>query len=859
MADFTAELQDPIYSAKRVMDPGPASFNPLGGIANLGSSLVSGLTQFTQQGMMLGDRKAENQATQTGFDYLAAKQASLNAPQPGAAPITAPIGPSVGAMPTGQAPSLTPNSQNIINGITSVQNAAQNGSVPADYAQLHLENSVSQLLAENPNSKAVVFNQLQRMGLWSQVYEDAQHQMYAEQQMYEAGVQKDIQYYNAAVQAGRVTPDMTREQAIQEGQLVTQSRYAFDLSTKMLENTKTQTEIDASQYKLKSEQRSVSATQDGIKMFNDTVGSSLNAFSSLNQGALTTEDVPALVEAQKTLPQYFTYVDAHARDIRAKLVASGADPSHLDAFDKYVKDTKDSLSAVLTGDASQLKVNAQVLANMQAGLGIDAIKASRSFSLLSKMVGPNATATLFGGNITSLLGSDMLKQIKTDLANIDTTGFSVQNTSTLMSDLNNALKGRVKLSQLDPATAKQYLMPAMLNIHKAHAMDIAGGATNDDTINQFRNTTAELSEAAMTVGPGVGSFQALKNLKDSLFGAPTTQAYMNLGNLGTHSYSDNIAMVTGSRAAAAHTLAIADTTADPSQQNGILKSVYDPTQGRFVVQADRKLFDKALSYVDAKAQGKATASTDDPFLAQINKTGIGSRDFGVYERMANDPNSQIAQLTAIKNSALDHLYHTRNYDSSLPPGVADRDVRDFYATGKVSPDMQAKLDKQTPQVTQSSHDSLMKGYSDLRSSLNTNTLELEKDPSMRLVNPQPSNLHEAFWGQESGNNDNVKTSVDGAVGPGQMTPGTFKTFAKPGEDIHNPADNRAVSARAIDYYYEKYGDVPRAAVAYFSGEGNVSKAGEPVPWKKDHADGNGKSVSGYVSDILHRLHGVNLG
>jgi hypothetical protein len=117
-----------------------------------------------------------------------------------------------------------------------------------------------------------------------------------------------------------------------------------------------------------------------------------------------------------------------------------------------------------------------------------------------------------------------------------------------------------------------------------------------------------------------------------------------------------------------------------------------------------------------------------------------------------------------------------------------------------------------------------------------------------------ASLSSAIIGQESGGNPNIGTSVNGAHGIGQILPATFARFAKPGEDINKPEDNLAVSRRITDTYMQRYGDPARAAVAYFSGEGNVAPPGSPTPWKEDRKDGNGKSVSSYVSDVLGRMN-----
>lgn len=117
-----------------------------------------------------------------------------------------------------------------------------------------------------------------------------------------------------------------------------------------------------------------------------------------------------------------------------------------------------------------------------------------------------------------------------------------------------------------------------------------------------------------------------------------------------------------------------------------------------------------------------------------------------------------------------------------------------------------------------------------------------------------ANIGDAIIGQESGGNVSAPASVNGAVGIGQIKPDTFKQYAKPGEDINNPKDNEAVSRRAIDDYSKRYnGDQARVAVAYFSGPGNVAPAGSATPYLHDAKDGNGKSVSSYVSDVAGRL------
>ena len=112
----------------------------------------------------------------------------------------------------------------------------------------------------------------------------------------------------------------------------------------------------------------------------------------------------------------------------------------------------------------------------------------------------------------------------------------------------------------------------------------------------------------------------------------------------------------------------------------------------------------------------------------------------------------------------------------------------------------------------------------------------------------------AVAAQESSSNPNTGKSVNGAVGQFQILPGTFAQYAKPGENINNPADNAAVSQRILTDYSQRWpGDAARQAVAYFSGPANVAPAGSSTPWLVNYKDGTGTPVSTYTAQMLSRL------
>lgn len=123
-----------------------------------------------------------------------------------------------------------------------------------------------------------------------------------------------------------------------------------------------------------------------------------------------------------------------------------------------------------------------------------------------------------------------------------------------------------------------------------------------------------------------------------------------------------------------------------------------------------------------------------------------------------------------------------------------------------------------------------------------------------------SALKNAIYGQESNYGRNPSTSSAGAVGPMQILPSTFAAYAQPGENIRDPIANKNVGDRILDNYLAKYnGDWARAAVAYYSGEGNVAPPGSPTPWKINKQPRSGPSVAGYVQQVGARMRGAGQG
>jgi len=91
--------------------------------------------------------------------------------------------------------------------------------------------------------------------------------------------------------------------------------------------------------------------------------------------------------------------------------------------------------------------------------------------------------------------------------------------------------------------------------------------------------------------------------------------------------------------------------------------------------------------------------------------------------------------------------------------------------------------------------------------------------------PEEATFLKSIFMQESSGGKNTKTSNRGAVGIGQIQPGTFKEVADNGWDITNPIHNAQASARyALKQYRNNDGNTIVAAAGYYGGPGGAAKA-----------------------------------
>lgn len=269
----------------------------------------------------------------------------------------------------------------------------------------------------------------------------------------------------------------------------------------------------------------------------------------------------------------------------------------------------------------------------------------------------------------------------------------------------------------------------------------------------------------------------------------------------------------------------------------------------------RTLMDDVASHGATAA--RQTATDTNKASAQLALQGVAS-----YA----DNDDQFTHFWADARRAAVQQVMVENSNAPPPPGtvkaaLANADMAVFKTRIEA---VGAKNPQRASEMTEANKDRLGMYYDNMSNEMRTRAaeqrgLEVVNDSAIAVgaaMQQKPtiaarSAYTQATFDQESG---------DKGVNPGQITPDTWARWqkegiVKPGQRYDNPVDTRDVAKRATEMYYDKYQDPARAAVAWFSGPGNVAPEGSAQPFIHDVADKNGKKVSSYVQDISGRVSG----
>lgn len=349
--------------------------------------------------------------------------------------------------------------------------------------------------------------------------------------------------------------------------------------------------------------------------------------------------------------------------------------------------------------------------------------------------------------------------------------------------------------------------------------------------------------------------------------------------------TDKYKTLEGLDAVGAHTQTVADIAALRQQTLATIPT--GGAQRAFNMLAQRHetyAISDVGSYWASQVKGAALKSAQATATTAINQTGLPTvaaddSRFDYNLQSATLGLNDVMMHSGYSGGTVDQKTGKVSYDTSTPDGKAAQSVYDERYNDLASKAWTNRVHTLADDPTSGSVTNALSVFNAHKDQIPAQAqMELSAylTPKLRAVNanaaagtavrtadasyvasigsPGTSNVADAIHGQESGGRATSVTSVDGAMGGWQIKPDTFKQYAQPGESITNPTDNEAVGRRIINDLSQKFnGDPARIAVGYFSGPGNVAPAGSATPWVKDATDGNHKSVSSYVSDVMGRM------
>lgn len=641
MASLTAELPNASTNGSGIVGPAQQSGGFFDQFGRLGSSLLAGAGAKAARAEETETRAAMNDTQQTIFDR-----------QKAAAEALVPTDVLQAADKAGRASA-----------------AVKQGTMTQDALDLHLETSMEDLFRKHPERKYEIASVFQSRGVDHYVFRDLKRAQTSDDNAFKQAEDAAETAYEAAVKNGLNGAGMTREDIIAKGvswlnadsqQKQAQQRLEFVLKQEQWSAEKKKTAVAEARTDL------VSAT---IGKASAQVGSVVQGFGALNTEAVNDVSGKKWKDVQDSLPLLSQGIESAKSTAVSQVYAGGGTKEQADAVSSWFDMQKTSLVAIHTGPLAQVQVNQRTLQNMQTNLGLDAAKAAPLWMSLTQLPGmANALPLLFGGDPAHALSPEIQKAIGSELK-----GWTPGATDGMfhVDRVARIVRGELKLNELNPEQAKASVKTLSAVLEGNRSAVVQGDKTSN-TIKAAATALENFNDAAgsLQVGTDVNSqWQAAR-----LVSHPDNYALFAAGLSDPNLKEETAALVTYTRATAAHGLEVAKRTEDQSIKGKVTfqKIEYDPQRMGFYVKVDEAGYNKWRQKQIANGQnvpmggdgGYPTAPII-PTLEQFRKT-----TYGTFKTQVDTMNAHLSFLTK-----------TANMDDDLPKGATPKSIAEFYAKG----------------------------------------------------------------------------------------------------------------------------------------------------------------------------------
>jgi len=676
MAKLTEQI-GAVNNGKPIIDPGPANPSFLGAVADFAAGAVPGLVGIGRE----RDRRAE-QAQQDdnelALDQLAGgvHQARLDAAQEALRP-EAPAAEWMGAVDNSRSNIMLPGGvMSQVNEVLRVRRAVDQGRVAAGTLDMRIENLVTTLFQQHPDSRYEISVAMKGLGIDHYLFRDEETRRAAQEHGEASSLATERTQINYAANLGLVTRDTPPREAARIGRIAM-------ANAAEAEAAKAQAEADRADRTLDATQQAAAARENAGRMRGALIGQvSVAVAPLLDATSLALSAAGDDAARQSVISEYRVQTRAALVAYRGRGVAQIASIQGTDedikVFTDYIDSQIEAVDALYTTSFEQNQANAR---NLAASLDIEMGRALPIYSRIQQAIGPAAANVIISG-LDGVPGLDpaMLEAARREMTNFDPT--SPRGTMSLARAI-GYLRGEVGLKDLTNEEAQAYIRTNAAALQANQEAVLAG---NEAALPQWRTTYANTVEAVTELNPTSTSMSSLFRASNQFATAPARQV-LDRAIRADAEYGNALAQ--GSRAAAAHGLLLSRTA--PAEAGTPYTTAYNDALGRFEVVLTRQAYDAYVarqSEVNRAGRGAAGA-----LAGGMLPGGIGV--IPSYDEMRrNVPNGTRQRLVA-QNTYLTHLVETDKYDEAIPSSLSVRERRRMYATGASPESMRASGDSPT--------------------------------------------------------------------------------------------------------------------------------------------------------------------
>ena len=578
-----------------------------------------------------------------------------------------------------------PSVVSAIQGLDKIRKAERQGRLPPGSTDIKLENVVSDVFTRYPDQTAEI---LDWMG--ARQYD---HYLWREQKLAEAASANEAAVRTKTMddvnkkgaELGWYDPFKTRE----ENYSVIQPRIAEMTRTeeqrKLADAAMKQTEFTQGQTK-ESRQQTILQGLGAVYMEESAwAGTAYNAFVGLRQGI--GDDPKRIQEFGATSERAYAVMHQRRNAAKQKVteyaIAAGVDPApYVKQIDELYDGYQDQLTDFTSGPLSDYKRTQAAADYVQNRMSLKAQEAWPIINLYSKAFGQSFVQQAFapGGMLDALPKEDQ-DRMKAEYSGGLPKDPYVEDIGLFRAY--QILKGDAQLSP-DPRTAMKQIR-VQARALKPLKNDIDGGAVSVTNLQTYVRANTLVTNAAITVQPGIASFQEVETVTQTLFDRQSVRADISAAK-NPVTQQDATALIFGKRGLAVQMLeaAKAKAPAKPKQStyNGGLVAgasrnrpwqlvYYDSRQRRYIVANDRKAYDEW-------AKGSTTVAAGEGATTIKNGETL---PWDQAQRL--DP--EMATFRDTLNRPLEYLLYTKDYDDDIPKGVSDADLAAYYGNGMSKP------------------------------------------------------------------------------------------------------------------------------------------------------------------------------